>query len=166
MVGAQNPEEWLAQTDGASQEASLEEMRQYVDADTCAVNWEGKVDCREESNELPWSMTEHLFASGTAGEKDGESLGLFRMLLALLCVFAAVCVLSTVDIKRSGSHQHRLMSGSLLLATAAYCANLLDGMVFGIALVSSVAAMMAKLVLEHLGIGKCGVLPTRQVKTV
>merc|ERR1719277_792409 len=44
-------------------EASEAEMKQHVDADTCSVNWDGKIDCGEESAELPWSTKEELLES-------------------------------------------------------------------------------------------------------
>merc|ERR1719497_302129 len=87
IVSVQTPEEWMAQT-GQSQEASLEEMKGHVEADTCAINWEGKVECGEESTELPWSMTEELLAQSAQDER--ADIGAGCVALSALCLAAAL----------------------------------------------------------------------------
>jgi len=75
-AGVTNGQLW---TGSEEDQASEAEMKKHVEADTCAVNWEGKIDCGEESKELPWSMSEHLLsaalpvAGSSAEEKAAAS---------------------------------------------------------------------------------------------
>jgi len=65
-AGTTNPKAWTGQD---SDQASDDEMMRHVRADVCAINPEGKIDCGEESTELPWSTAEELLISGPARSK-------------------------------------------------------------------------------------------------
>merc|ERR1719350_2391667 len=93
VASVQTPEEWLAKTGHATQEASPEDMREHVESDSCAMNWEGKSECSEESTELPWSMTEELLVSRSGvgqvvntKEKILPLLALLDLSLLLMCL--------------------------------------------------------------------------------
>merc|ERR1740121_2093347 len=165
IVSVQTPEEWMAQT-GQSQEASLEEMRGHVEADTCAINWEGKVECGEESTELPWSMTEELLAQSAQDElRAGISTGCVA--LSAVCLTAALLLARPLLSKEisPGRQRDTVMLVAQSLAAAAYFANLLDSNVFMLALLSSLAVAAAKLAAARFA-GDNGALPFRQAKKV
>merc|ERR1719401_241477 len=97
-ASVQTPEEWMAQTGEATQEASPDEMRRHVEADVCAVDSTGSAECGEESIDLPWSMTEELLVSSMDGllasvSTETEQTGAWKRicsmhpLLCLLTVF-------------------------------------------------------------------------------
>merc|ERR1740129_500845 len=81
----ESPEEWTARTGHISNTKTKEEISADVAADTCTVDWEGMVDCGEESLDLPWSMTEELLAP-----RREESRSSAPWLAAALLVSAAV----------------------------------------------------------------------------
>jgi len=154
----QSPEEWVLQT-GQETEASTEEMLQHVQADSCVMTLDGTVDCGEESAELPWSMAEELLASGERQMREpleGAARPLFP-LCALCCLVAAAVLAKPLVrsaiaanfklgfIRKSEENRIRVLQVSVLLAAAAYCADLLDGFVFGITLIGSLFYAGAKL---------------------
>lgn len=154
-AGVKNVQAW---TGGESDQASESEMKQHVDADTCSVNWEGKIDCGEEAKELPWSTTEELLQSGNQGQGSGETKGKtslwFRLLVGLLGLTTAAVVATSrsplgpmvdlqVDsaIRSAGMQRWHVAVGTLVLT--AFGAGLLDPMVLAIATLGGLVAKFA-----------------------
>jgi len=156
-AGVTNPQLW---TGGESDQASEAEMKQHVDADTCAVTWEGKIDCGEESVELPWTAKEELLQSGIVIE--GKTRGIWSMLrsvVGLLSLAAAVLLAwpqhsrgSTsnlrldANLKRAGLQRWHIAVAAL--ACTALCTGMLDPLVLGIA---SLGGFVAKFAVPRMG---------------
>merc|ERR1719401_3196960 len=68
----QTSEEWMREHGHEGSPASDEEMQQVVASDVCAVDWEGKPECGEETDELPWSDEEQLFAVAQPAARSSE----------------------------------------------------------------------------------------------
>lgn len=152
-----NADEWLQATSGVST-ASLEERQQLVDADACAVNWEGKIECAGESAELPWSDTEQLLSvhqeqkhvvAAEEEEHDRSGLKVLMWFVALPAALSLVMPPSGANtLVAHVSIRQRKVAAVLLLIVAAYFSSLLDGKVFlmglvGCALISSIPSKAA-----------------------
>jgi len=149
----ESPEEWMARTGQTSNSKTEEEIRAHVAADTCAVDWEGKVECGEESLELPWSMTEELLVARSLQEEPHVSTSWLAAALFGAAVLAAwplarsglAAGFNFAFVAKSDDLQRRALIAILLLAASAYAADLLDGLVFGVAAVSCLCSLGVKL---------------------
>jgi hypothetical protein len=142
-VNPQTHDEWIKDPEERNGvEISEKEMQAYVDNDTCAIGWEGKVECAQENVDLPWSMTEELLSSPVVVPSQHyapQPLPLAGVALVALGVF----VLFTVHLARRGhlidTAQSRIFQAlsskwlpplmMLIVVYLAYCADLLDGSV-------------------------------------
>jgi len=149
----ESPEEWMARTGEASNSKTEEEIRAHVAADTCAIDWEGKVECGEETSELPWSMTEELLAAHSLHEETHVSISWLAAALLAAAVFVAwplarsglAAGLNFSFLKKDDDMQRRALVVILLLAASAYTTDLLDGSVFGVAAMSCLCSLGVKL---------------------
>lgn len=146
--------EWLKATGSESSEASEEEMRQQIEADKCAIDWQGRTDCESESTDLPWSTHEQLLMV-EGSEAINAALEVLApvvlsgdfhwayvvLVLAALAVLAATAPLALgrgaaggcTDISGSlGERPRRKMglakvASVMALLVLGYCADLLNG---------------------------------------
>jgi len=165
---ASTAEEWMAQTGQSSQKTEAE-LQQVIEADTCSLDAEGKVDCGEEITDLPWSMREELLV---VSMDSGAS---YAPLLALLCVFPAVLLAvpllrGGIDagfnwsfVRKSLPMQVRAVAVVVLLSLVAFLADLLDGLLFAVAFASCLFMLGMSFASQHVRNSTC--LPT-QVKKV
>jgi len=141
-----------------SEMATIQEMRKHVEADTCAVDWEGKVECAGETVELPWNPQEKLLSSNKAQGSKGS-------MPSILCVILLGTALSALLVTKTGSkdRQKRTMTVSaVLLILLAYEAGVLDGKALCIATVGGVAAKVAsRYAASSCNSKGCCVLPTQ-----
>jgi len=107
-INPQTASEWM---EGGETEASESEMQKHLDNDMCAVNWQGRADCEEESTELPWIMKERLIAQSSPvspvfGGDDAGAVAAGAVEVAagateevsgtsVLCLFAVVSFMSS-----------------------------------------------------------------------
>jgi len=157
VTGSTNPTSTEREDSVLETSLSVQELQEQVKADMCTTTEDGSVDCGEESAELPWSNTEELLTHGE-GFSENTIDALSSPLCAFLCmtialVLAVPLMRSTVVarfsfgfFRKSPDLQNRAIVIVLLLAAAAFLADLLDGLIFGAALVSSLAVLIMRLV--------------------
>jgi len=161
-AGAINPQtasEWLRESGHSSEQSSEEEMRKHVEADVCAVNWQGKVECEQESSELPWNPAEELLTGattaagaelrapatiaggrmkmlGVAAEDDDEDLSVASWAGFVTCLLFAASVLRSMMKKRGRSGEDDTKALGIIavlgFAGAAYFVGVLDGQMFSL----------------------------------
>jgi len=166
----QSPEEWAAET-GKGSQADSDEMRQHVEADVCAINWEGKPECGDETVDLPWSMKEELITTRPEGKSmkiDKSGSLLFKVFGAACLVLAGLVLRPLIDAKlhhTAGDPRLRVILAILLSATSAYSVDLLDGMAFGLATLGSAVALGMRLAAAKVATSNKGktLLPMQKV---
>lgn len=144
-AGTTNPKAWTGED---SDQATDDEIMQHVQADTCAVNPEGRIDCGEESTELPWSTAEELLVSGPVhhGRLSSSVADEFAVVIGLGLMAASVVAFAVVhSLRSSRADQRRALAvpGALALAGLASCIGLLDPTIAVIGAVGGVAANFA-----------------------
>lgn len=142
--GTTNPQSWTGQD---SEQATEAEMRKHVEADSCAVDWQGKMDCGEESTALPWNPTEELLSfdasfpnsrHNTQSSRGGQ-VGFMMAGVLGVCAFVVMMLSRS---KRGALSKKLAVLAFLLMTSAAYCAGLLDGAVLRIAVVGGVFSQL------------------------
>lgn len=109
-LGNVNPEtyeEWLQ--DDNSMVASKEEMREQVEGDLCAVNWEGRIECQEELTDLPWSMTEDRISTSRIEPEPAE----VRVLRSVDLSEASGVQFMTAPRRRGATSNHALLLAAI-----------------------------------------------------
>jgi len=155
-INPQTVDEWMRDSGHTSAQTSEEDRKRVVENDVCAVNWEGKVECGEETTDLPWNLAEELItgvqqprSSGSTGAANNWAcMGLFLLGIALL--FAAqLRGPGSADYLQAGQ---QVLSGKLggvlavlLFVSLAFLAGLLDSSVFALAFVGSLVFYIASL---------------------
>merc|ERR1719401_819560 len=86
----QTSEEWMRENGYEDSPASDEEMRQVVASDVCAVDREGKPECGEETDELPWSDEEQLFAVAQPAARSSEGRCLISQVASSCAAFGTL----------------------------------------------------------------------------
>jgi len=149
-AGTTNLGAWTGQD---SDQASDEEMRRHVEADTCSVGADGHLDCGEESAELPWSSAEELLIVGPIAprfeEKKEEAS--MELLTGLHLLLAALVALPVVSWGGQRGQQRQVLvtrkavavSGTLAAAGLASCLGLLDPRIAALGAVGGAAANLA-----------------------
>jgi len=145
--------------------ATDEEMRKTVEADTCAVNPEGKVECADESTELPWNPTEELLTYSTHGERGSIEKGAQsgQVLRLLFMAFLAPLVFVALRGGKLGlrlKYRERMLLAALSLTAFFYGVGLLDGVALCVAIAGSLMVKLASAYINSLNrVGMCGELP-------
>jgi len=127
-------EEVMAMSGGLTEE----EMQSLVQADTCAVSADGRIECHGETEDLPWSGTQELLSSHHYTQhlqrSKTTSLGSLLWLLAFGLAFAIVAPsLASRGPKRN--QKVRVLVAVLILLSAGLYTEFVDPRFFGIALV-------------------------------
>lgn len=146
------------ETPGASfhEQASEEEMRQHIEDDVCAVNWEGRIECAHEVLDLPWSMTEEMISSDLSGppyhgintdagmqehqqlDQTGRSKIVMILGIAALCVAVLGAGARTQRLRYPGKNLLIALGFSLLVALR--CVGMLHGFASVCVLLSGLVA--------------------------
>jgi hypothetical protein len=151
-AGTINPELW---TGSDKDKATAEERKKHIEEDTCAVNFEGKIDCGETA-ELPWNMNEELIGGGTllgSGSGKGE-------LWAFPLAFLALGLLAIMKLRAPKTIG---LNRLILLLFLALCGRFVMPELFGILVV---VAVLMSLVTSHSCRAKAGFELPMQAKSV
>jgi len=136
--GTTNPTAWTGQE---SDQATDDEMRQHIEADTCSVNADGRMDCGEDSADLPWNTAEELLVGSNEELQDVGSQ--FSLIFGLgLTAASALALFALRKDKRIDRRRSATMLAGLMLAGLASWMGLLDPMVM---VVGAVGGMIANL---------------------
>merc|ERR1740123_1200814 len=93
--GTTNPSSYTGQE---SEQVTESEIMEHVAADTCAVNHDGRIDCGEESSELPWSTAEELLLPGGSVD-DLREVG-NQFIVIVVCALVSAAALGAVALRK------------------------------------------------------------------
>merc|ERR1719410_291711 len=128
-INPQTPDEWMKES-GQTTQSSEEEMQRHVDADVCAINWQGNPECGDEVTDLPWNPVEELLTIPTHPSEHSSFVPFVMMGLG----FAGLVVTAMRLLKQNGvseDRQKKLLSFMALsvLACLGWSLDLMDGSV-------------------------------------
>jgi len=150
-INPQTHEEWIQ---GSSvEEVSDDEIAQHVEADACAVNWQGRVECEQESAELPWTMTEELITQHQVKSPQESPRRRTAIYVGIAALSVAAALLFAVHAVSSGKDARQIQRvlgtkflpgvTAMVLCLMAYAVDLLDGYVLSFVLVGGIAVSAA-----------------------
>jgi hypothetical protein len=162
-ISPQTPDEWMRDS-GGSIEISPHEIQKRIENDVCAIDWEGKPECGEQTEELPWSFTEELLHNERTDTNSEVVVlmgcGLSSLILALLLIQRRGGLNHT-----TGRLDKRLATiGLSIMSLVAYWCEVLDGSVFWFALVLCCGVYLTSS-LQRKSLDKCG-LPVQNTKFI
>merc|ERR1719343_1021992 len=122
-AGTTNPAAWTGQD---SEQLTEDEIMDHLASDTCSVDLEGRINCGEESAELPWSM-EEILLTGPSTHDVLEAEDEFIVIVAIAMISALGLGLAAMRGSRSLDGRSSIIAtAAVLLAVLAVYCGLLD----------------------------------------